>query len=89
MEVLVKKVEWIKIWLAVGLCIFGCIMILAGFVVNPLGIIHNSVLIVVGELFSFAGCVLGINMAYQSKLKSLESKIEMTKIDNNKGASGQ
>lgn len=81
MEALVKKVEWIKIWLAVGLCIFGCVMILAGFIVNPLGIIHNSVLIVVGEIFSFAGCVLGINMAYQSKLKQLENKIELKKIE--------
>lgn len=81
MEALVKKVEWIKIWLAVGLCIFGCIMIMAGFIVSPIGIIHNSVLIVVGELFSFAGCVLGINMAYQSKLKQLENKIELKKIE--------
>lgn len=85
MEVVAKKIEWIKIWMAVGLVIFGCVMILAGFVVNPLGVIHNSVLIVVGEIFSFAGCVLGINMAYQSKLKSLENKLEIHKTSNNNG----
>ena len=85
MEVVAKKIEWIKIWMAVGLVIFGCVMILAGFVVNPLGVIHNSVLIVVGEIFSFAGCVLGINMAYQSKLKSLENKLEIHKSSNNNG----
>lgn len=85
MEVVAKKIEWIKIWMAVGLVIFGCVMILAGFVVNPLGVIHNSVLIVVGEIFSFAGCVLGINMAYQSKLKSLENKLEIHKSINNNG----
>lgn len=71
--------------MAVGLVIFGCVMILAGFIVNPLGVIHNSVLIVVGEIFSFAGCVLGINMAYQSKLKSLENKLEIHKSINNNG----
>lgn len=85
MEVVAKKIEWIKIWMAVGLVIFGCVMILAGFVVNPLGIIHNTVLIVVGEIFSFAGCVLGINMAYQSKLKSLENKLEIHKTNHNNG----
>ena len=85
MEVVAKKIEWIKIWMAVGLVIFGCVMILAGFIVNPLGVIHNSVLIVVGEIFSFAGCVLGINMAYQSKLKSLENKLEIHKSINNNG----
>ena len=82
MEVTTKKIEMIKIWLAVGLCIFGCIMIAFGFIVNPLGIIHNSVLIVVGEIFSFAGCILGINMAYQSKLKTLENKLEIKKVEN-------
>lgn len=82
MELTAKKIEWVKIWLAVGLCVFGCIMIGFGFVVNPLGVIHNSVLIVVGELFSFAGCILGINMAYQSKLKTLENKLEIKKVEN-------
>lgn len=81
MEVVAKKIEWIKVWLAVGLTIFGCIMILAGFFANPIGEIHNSVLIVVGEVFSFAGCVLGINFAYQSKLKSLETKVEQSKSE--------
>ena len=85
MEVVAKKIEWIKIWMAVGLVIFGCVMIMAGFVVNPLGVIHNSVLIVVGEIFSFAGCVLGINMAYQSRLRSLENKLEIHKSINNNG----
>ena len=86
MEHIQKRVEWIKIWLAVGLCIFGCLMVLAGFIVNPLGVIHNSVLIVTGEIFSFAGCILGINMAYQSKLKSLENKLEISKHQANQNS---
>lgn len=76
MEVVAKKVELIKVWLAVGLTIFGCILIVLGFWANPIGEIHNSVLIAIGEIFSFSGCVLGINYAYQYKLKSLESKLE-------------
>lgn len=54
MEVLVKKVELIKIYLAVGMCIFGCGLIVAGFTVAPLGIIDNSVLVAFGEVVTFA-----------------------------------
>ena len=89
MENVAKKTEMIKVWLAVGLCIFGCLMVLAGFIVYPLGIIHNSVLIVVGEIFSFAGAVLGINMVYQRSLRKLESQIDMYKKEINDKYNGQ
>ena len=75
MEIVAKKVEIIKIWLAVGLTVFGCLLIVAGFFANPIGELHNSILIVVGEIFSFSGTIFGINMAYQSKLKNLEKQL--------------
>lgn len=76
MEAYRNKVELIKLWLAVGLCIFGCCMLVAGFIVCPLGIIHQSVLIGFGEVITFAGAILGINYAYQSKVKYLEMKMD-------------
>ena len=75
MEVFNKKVELIKIYLSVGMCIFGCAMLVAGFIVIPTGIIHNSVLVAFGEILTFAGAILGINYLYSSKHKELESKM--------------
>ena len=70
-----KKVELIKIYLAVAMCIFGCLMLTAGFCVAPLGEIHQSVLIGFGEVLTFAGALIGINYLYSSKHKELEKKI--------------
>ena len=81
MEKYRNRVEMIKLWLAVGLCIFGCCLLVAGFIVNPLGIIHQSVLIGFGEIMTFSGAILGINYMYQSKVKYLEMKIEEKKLD--------
>lgn len=71
-----NRVELIKLWLAVGLCIFGCGLLIAGFIVNPLGIIHQSVLIGFGEVITFSGAVLGLNYTYQSRVKMLEMKLD-------------
>lgn len=76
MEAYRNKTELIKLWLAVGLCIFGCTLLIAGFIVAPAGIIHQSVLIAFGEIMTFAGAILGINYMYQSKVKYLEMKLE-------------
>lgn len=56
--------------LALILALFGCGLLIAGFIVSPLGEIHNSVMISTGEVFTFAGSVLGINATYKSKLKN-------------------
>lgn len=55
--------------LAFFLTLFGCGMLLGGFIVAPLGIIDQTVLISAGEVFTFAGSVLGINATYKSKLE--------------------
>lgn len=76
MEILNKRVETIKIYLSVGLMIFGCIMVMCGFWVAPMGIIDNSVLIIFGEISAFVGSVFGINMVYSTKHKQLENEIQ-------------
>ena len=80
MEKFTNKVEMIKIWLAVGMVIFGCCLIIMGFWVAPMGIIHNSILVAFGEVLTFAGTILGINYVYSTKMKGYE--IEMnTKLE--------
>ena len=84
MEKFRNKTEMIKLWLAVSLCVFGCCMLIAGFIVAPLGVISQSVLIAVGEVFTFSGAILGINYAYQSKVKYLEMELEKKQDKDNK-----
>ena len=75
MEVFNKKVEVIKLSLAVALVIFGCILLMMGFWVAPAGIIDSSVLVAFGECLTFSGCLAGISYAYSIKHKEFEYKI--------------
>lgn len=61
--------------LAGFLTLFGCGLLVAGFIVVPAGEIHNSVLISVGEVFTFAGSILGINTTYKSKLEVKKNEV--------------
>lgn len=48
----------IQMIVAVALTAFGMVLISAAFVVPPLGVIHQSVLAVTGEIFSLVGALL-------------------------------
>lgn len=53
---------------SVFLCFAGLLLLGAGFIVNPLGIIDQSVLVAIGEIFTFSGSILGITTIHKSKL---------------------
>ena len=53
---------------SVLLCITGLLLLGAGFIVNPLGIIDQSILVAVGEIFTFSGSILGITTIHKAKL---------------------
>ena len=53
--------------LAVSLCVFGGLLLLAGFCCPPLGEIHHSVLIAFGEILTFSGSLIGIDYKYRYK----------------------
>ena len=59
-----KKVQLV---LAVSLCGFGGILLIAGFVIPPMGEIHHSVLIAFGEILTFSGSLIGIDYHYRYK----------------------
>lgn len=88
MERFRNKVETIKLWLAVGLCVFGCCLLVAGFIASPIGLIHQSVLVAFGEIMTFSGAVLGINAVYQTKVKHLEMELEGKRIENERKDEG-
>lgn len=58
----------LQLILAVTMAIFGCIMVVAAFIVPPTGEIHPSVLTAFGEILTFAGAVLGIDYNYKFKI---------------------
>ena len=42
-------------------------MLIAGFVIPPVGEIHHSVLIAFGEILTFSGSLVGIDYKYRYK----------------------
>ena len=48
---------------------FGCSLTVAGFIVPPLGVISDSVLLVLAQCFIYAGSALGIDYYVNMKLK--------------------
>lgn len=59
----------------IGLCV-------AGFIVDPTGEIHDSVLWVLGQCLTFVGAVCGISLHLDNTAKKIEAEI-MEKV--NKG----
>ena len=57
----------IQLLLSVSLCVFGGLLLIAGFIAPPLGEIHHSVLIAFGEILTFSGSLIGIDYHYRYK----------------------
>jgi hypothetical protein len=52
------------------LVIVGCGLLIAGFVVAPLGVIDSSVLVAFGETSTFAGALFGVDYHYKQKQRA-------------------
>ena len=61
-----KKLQLI---LSTVLCMFGVLLLVAGFVIPPMGEIHHSVLIAFGEILTFCGSLIGIDYHYKYQNK--------------------
>ena len=57
----------IQLLSAVLMIIIGCALLIAGFIVPPLGVIDSSVLIAFGEILTFVGALFGIDYHYKAK----------------------
>ena len=62
-----KRKLTIQLLCAVSIIIIGCTLLIAGFVVPPLGVIDGSVLIAFGEILTFVGALFGIDYHYKCK----------------------
>lgn len=57
-----------RLAVATVLTVVGCGLLIAGFIVPPLGIIDGSVLVAFGETSTFVGAVLGIDYNYKYQI---------------------
>ena len=65
----------LQLMTAIILVVIGCALLIAGFVVPPLGIIDNSILVAYGETCTFAGALFGVGYNYKYKIH-INSKSE-------------
>lgn len=59
----------LQLAVAVLLILVGCALLIAGFIVAPLGIIDASVLTAFGETSTFGGALFGIDYTYKYKIR--------------------
>lgn len=68
------------------LMLVGIIMLFIGMLIDPAGVIHNSVLIAFGEISTLAAAILGIDAVYTNALQKIVSNIrkedEETEVKN-------
>ena len=58
----------IQLFLGIVIALAGLSLLFISFFVDPLGIIHNSVLAATGEVFTFSGALIGIDYSYKYKM---------------------
>lgn len=71
----------VQFGIAIGLMVFGCVVLLVGLLTPPEGQIHQSVLVAFGEIATLAAGVLGIDAIYTNKLQKIVADL---KKDNEK-----
>ena len=66
----------VQFGIAIGLMLFGGIMLMIGLFAEPQGQIHQSVLIAFGEVATLAAGVLGIDAIYTNKLQKIVAELK-------------
>jgi hypothetical protein len=64
------KKEETQLIVACLLVVLGAGLLIAGFIVEPVGIIDSSVLIAFGEILTFSGSLFGIDYHYRFKINN-------------------
>lgn len=71
----------VQFGIAIGLMIFGCVVLLIGLLTPPSGQIHQSVLIAFGEIATLSAGVLGIDAIYTNKLQRIVSDLKKKGVE--------
>lgn len=68
--------EALSIWSAIGMLTGGMALSIAGFIVEPRGQIHDSVLWLFAQCLIYAGSIFGIGTYVNSKFDHLTDKLK-------------
>lgn len=80
----------IQLLLGTFMALFGVALLIASFVVPPLGIIDSSILAALGEVLTFSGSLIGIDYTYKYKrLKFEDEQRRKYNTDNGGSADNQ
>lgn len=71
-QITLKEKLTIQLCLGIVLAVMGICLIWTGLFLAPVGEIHPSVLTAVGEVFTFAGALIGIDYSYKFKRYKIE-----------------
>lgn len=66
---------------AISAFTIGWLVTIAGFIIPPMGVVHETVLWILGQSLLFSGSIVGISQYYQSQLMSFKHSIRQ-QIDN-------
>lgn len=81
MKLDVNKKEAIQYATAVGMLVAGLALTVAGFVVEPVGEISDSVLYVLAQCLIYAGSIFGIGLYVNTRFAVLKRQIQKGAID--------
>lgn len=70
-----NKKDSIAAWSAVAMLGFGMALTVAGFIVPPVGQVHDSVLWILGQSLLYAGSMFGVAMYTKHKLDEISNDI--------------
>lgn len=76
--------EDIQVWTAVGMLIAGVGLSVAGFLVTPLGIIHDSVLWFFAQCLLYAGSIFGVSIYVTGKVNKAITSFKQREEGNDK-----
>lgn len=81
MKLDVNKKEAIQYATAVGMLVAGLALTVAGFVVEPVGEISDSVLYVLAQCLIYAGSIFGVGLYVNTKFAMLKRQIQKGAVD--------
>lgn len=76
-----KGMDKYHFWWAVGLSVFGCILLFISLFLPIKGEIATSVITATGMIFTFSGTIVGINGSVNTKLARFEQGLKEKKGD--------
>lgn len=65
----------VQVWSAVFMLVAGTALVVAGFIVPPVGEVSNSVLYFCAQCLIYAGSIFGVGIYMQTKFRELNDTI--------------